>query len=61
MTKITAAKKIANELREIAELVEKVGQGDEAAKKKLEQHIDGYWHAIVVGKKDIHALLADEE
>lgn len=61
MDKIAAAAKLANELRELADAVELAAKGDEAARKKVANNIDGYWFALVVGRGVVQEIISDEE
>jgi len=55
------AAKIAAQLRELATIVERAGNGEEMAQKLLVGHIDGYWHGLVVGQNEVQELTTNEE
>lgn len=61
MDKQAAAAKLASTLRELADLAEQAGKGDVNAKHLLGSYVDGYWHALSVGREEIAVLLSDEE
>lgn len=61
MTNQDIAAKLAAELREIADAVEKAGEGDKEARSFVSDHVDSYWHALVIGRGEVQQLLSDEE
>ena len=61
MDRIKLATKIANELRELVDIVERAGKGDTVAMKLLSNHIDRYHYGIVVGANQVQALTTNED
>jgi hypothetical protein len=60
MGRIELATKIANELRELADIVERAGKGEAKAMTLLGSYIDGYHHGIVVGENEVQALTTND-
>jgi hypothetical protein len=61
MDKTQAAKNLASKLRELADLADRAGQGDEKAVNLLASYVDGYWHALSVGREEMAVLLDTTE
>ncbi len=61
MDKLTAGNNLASKLRELADLAEKAGQGDAKAANLLSSYVDGYWHALSVGREEVAVLLDTTE
>lgn len=61
MGRIELATKIANELRELADIVDQAGRGEATAMTLLGSYIDGYHYGIVVGQNEVQALTTNGE
>jgi len=63
MDKKQIATNLSEQLRQLADLVDRAGNGDASAKITLGHFVDRHWHALVIGNNretDIQKLLEDE-
>lgn len=64
MDKKQIAANLADQLRELADVVDRVAKGDEQAKVLLGSYVDNYWHALVIGNSrecDVQKLLSEDD